>query len=349
MKTSILILIIFLLAIAAEAFEFGGYYRNQAAHGTFRSGKVVLADLNKLRFKIDHKLTDDLLLHLEPEYIKLIQSDTIPLAESNGLDKVLIDRAYFRYSFPAADLIVGRQRIAWGTGYVWNPTDIINPFVLTLAEEERNGVSAIRIEAPLGFAASLDAFYLLDDQRRGIRAKTNFKNYDLSISYMTLADGPQYGADFSGELFDLGIRGEAAYGRYGKASLGANYTFDNGLGVNFEYYYYGPGQNCKADYDWTNYLAGNITQLAKSYGYFSINRMINELASYRIGVIANLVDYSYIFYPGYSYSLSQDLDLALEALISQGDSGTENNPTVTRDPTGFLGLDLFFVKLRYSF
>ncbi len=38
-----------------------------------------------------------------------------------------IDRLYMDWNYNKLELTLGRQRIAWGTSWTWNPTDIFNP------------------------------------------------------------------------------------------------------------------------------------------------------------------------------------------------------------------------------
>ncbi len=38
-----------------------------------------------------------------------------------------IDRLYFTKNFEVGNLTIGRRRISWGTGRIWNPTDLFSP------------------------------------------------------------------------------------------------------------------------------------------------------------------------------------------------------------------------------
>ncbi len=58
-------------------------------------------------------------------------------------------RAYLVMRAPHANLTVGRQRISWGTGLFWNPTDIFNPVSpLQIEPEEKVGADAVNLEIP---------------------------------------------------------------------------------------------------------------------------------------------------------------------------------------------------------
>ncbi|MFH1684460.1 MAG: hypothetical protein ABIA67_06225, partial [Candidatus Margulisiibacteriota bacterium] len=215
-------------------------------------------------------------------------------------------------------------------------------------------------EVPLGVSEGIDAYVLSGDTwentTKGIKAKANFANYDLSVSYVDQGSkGFQVGFDSAGELFGLGVRKEIALvsprsaSRYFKTVLGANYTFENGWLVDMEYFFNGAGEKDKDNYDWTNYLAGNIKQLGMDYFYFGASKPLDEITNLKFSLLMNADDYSHIFYPAYSRNIYQNVDLSLEAMLTGGESGSEYHPTDQRDPSGLIGSRIFFVRIKYSF
>jgi len=329
---------------ASAELDFGGYYKNELVGLSNRKGNGILADVNKLRLRIDYKLADNAGIHLEPEYVSLIKSEEFAILDSPDIDRVVFDRAYLGMSLPFADVTAGRQRIAWGMAYLWNPTDAFNPFTLdfAVAEEERRGVDGVRVEVPLGPLSGLDIVALtsgdLTKTRKGIRTKTNIGMYDVSASYVASGEeGSQIGFDTSGELFGLGVKAEAAFAfpgdsdDYTRYVLGWNYTFDNGIGVDMEYYYNGQDK------------------VLQDYMYFGLHRLPDELTVLRLSVLSNMDDSSFIVYPSYSRNIHENVDLSLESLLVGGDSGTEFNPSADEDPTGFAGASMVFIKLKFSF
>ncbi len=356
------LLFVILSSTAFAQIEFGGYYKNDVIYIIKRNKEEILADVNKLRLRLDSKIFQNLNIHFEPEYVFLIKKEEIPLIGVSELDKVVWDRAYAKITFPSLDLIVGKQRIAWGTGYLFNPTDVFNPFALSfaIAEEERRGVDAVRIDIPIGAASYLEGVILTDKEwsknKKGVKGKTNIENYDLSLSYVDLGNGgSQVGFDMAGELLDFGVRSELALvspegtNPYLKLVLGWNYTFENGWGIDMEYFYNGLGKENKENYDWDSLFAGNIYQLGKSYIYFGINRIIDELTQARASLLLNANDRSFIIYPSYIRNIFENVDLSLEAMLKRGEDGGEYSPKPSQDSTGFLGSNMYFLKLRYSF
>jgi hypothetical protein len=227
-------------------------------------------------------------------------------------------------------------------------------------EEEESEPEAVRLEIPLGEASGIDTYVVSGQKwhetKKGIRVRTNLELYDLSASFVDLGSGGfQLGFDTTGELFGLGVRNETAMispageNRYFQSVWGWNYTFENGWGIDMEYFFNGQGKKNKDDYDWDALRDGEISQLGMDYFYIGVNKLLDEITNLRFSLLANADDLSFIFYPSYTRNVLQHLDLSLEALISAGEKGTEYNPTDTQDPDGFMGSNIFFVKFRYNF
>jgi hypothetical protein len=50
----------------------------------------------------------------------------------------------------AADIFIDRQAVAWGSGRLFNPTDVVTPYAFNeLDKEERLGVDAVRVRVTL--------------------------------------------------------------------------------------------------------------------------------------------------------------------------------------------------------
>lgn len=355
--------ILFLQNQAAFAsLDFGGYYKNNLIGIIKKGGDSLIADENKIRWRIDLRPSPKILLHLEPEYATLIKSLVVPLFEAPELDKLNWDRLYLKLSFPQTDLTLGKQRIAWGTGHVWNPTDVFNPFALSfaVAEEERKGIEAIRLQIPYGPAGGFEGVVLSGNEwaksKKGLKAKVNIGLFDLSASYVDLGDGSnQIGYDSAGEIKGVGVRSETALvstpaiPSYLKSVMGLGYTLDNGWGIDFEYYFNGLGKRSLSNYNWAGLFAGDIVQLGMDYAYLGFNKIIDEITTIQFSFLMNADDQTWIFFPSYERNISQNVDVGLIAMLVGGQEGGEYNPTTTQDPTGFIASKRILIKVRYSF
>jgi hypothetical protein len=341
------------LGSIAFSLELGGSYENDVLGLAKRNGGVGIGDLNRFRLKLDQALGECLALHLEPRYYFLAKSQDIVLTGASDLDQLVLDRAYLKYRTGAWSLTAGKQRIAWGSGYIWNPVDIFNPFVLAFAvkDEDKTNVEALRVEVPVGAAGGIDGFVLTgkpwEMTGRGIRLKGNVGLFDLALSYVDQgALGHQFGFDTAGDIIkDVGMRGEIALkNSYTQAVIGGDYTLNNGVGLNVEYYFNGLGSRDRNAYNW-----GNVDQVGMDYLFCSANKIIDEITTVTGSVLMNLDDRSFMLYPSYSRSLSDNLDLELAAMISAGEIGTEFYPSDIQDPTGFIGSKMVLVRTRCSF
>jgi hypothetical protein len=71
-----------------------------------------------------------------------------------------IDRLYLDWVYKDWEVIFGRQRIAWGTCLVWNPTDFFNPFdILDFDYEERPGTDAVHVQYYTGPLSQFNAAF----------------------------------------------------------------------------------------------------------------------------------------------------------------------------------------------
>lgn len=345
--------------LQAQALEVGGSYENDILGLAKKNGGGVAGDLNRSRLKLDQMLSDNLAVHLEPRYYFLAKSQDLLLPGTSDLDKLVWDRAYLKYRTDAWSLTAGKQRIAWGSGYIWNPVDIFNPFVLSFAvkDEDKTNVQAARVEVPVGATGGIDTFVLTgkpwEETARGARVKGTIGLFDLALSYVDQGTlGRQIGFDTAGDIIkDVGVRGEIAIktlsnrnGYITQAVIGGDYTLDNGVGLNAEYYFNGLGSRDKNSYDW-----GNVDEVGMDYFFFSANKILDEITTVTASFLTNLDDQSFMLYPQYARNIGQNLDLNLEAMLLGGPDDSEFVPPAAQDSIGFGGGKMLLVKVVYSF
>lgn len=340
---------------AFASISLNSYYENDVIGISKGGGGGAWGDVNRLRLKFDYKPSDLLAFHFEPRYYFMIKPEELPLIGVTDLNQLVWDRYYLKFYSPLGSLTGGKQRIAWGSGYIWNPTDVFNPvvFSFTVREEDETNVEAVRLEVPIGEAGGLDGYVTAGPiSKKGLRAKTNFHVFDLSTSYVDLGNNDsQLGFDFSGDAWLLSVRGEAAVKRDGlmQLMLGGDYTLDNGVGLSLEYHFNGLGKKDKANYDWAGQAAGTIKELGMDYLYLGINKIVDEITTLKGSLLTNLNDQSFLIYPALTRSLSQNLDLSLESMILGGPPGTEYDPGPFFDPSGFYGSIFGLARFSYNY
>ena len=337
--------------------KLGGYYKNLLSQSktVFPEGESYVADLNRLRLELQGKPIDWAAFDVQYDNEVLFGSylhtaqfalqknrspDTYWDLESNTLDRQSVFarqrlyRAYLDLYSPLADLRLGRQRIAWGTGRFWNPTDILNPFDPTqLERDERPGVDAVLAERKLGALSKLSMVYAPQrpDSQSSVAAHlhSNLRETDFSLMGGQFHQDKVVGFDFSGRIAQVGVRGEAAYTRaevgksYTRAVVGADYVFPSTLALTGEIYYNGQGTTDKHGYDFSALFSGAVQNVAQHYVGLYAGYDITPLLRLNSYGIINLDDGSVFFYPSLVYSLRTNLDLSLGVQLFGGSTGSE--------------------------
>ncbi len=251
--------------------DFKGYYKNLFVLSETFDNEDYNADVNRFRLDIDCRfsenlaakfiLDDEILFgnYLRTEEFKLLKE--LPSTTYFDLDKEIIDgkdlywlasifRFYFVLETENIELKVGRQRIAWGTGRLWNPTDLFNPYSpLQIEQDERTGTDAILFQYTFTDVSDLTIAYAPRDDPNeadeAIKFKTTVGEYDLSFMAGRFKKDEVIAFDYSGYIADGGFRGETTYtfaedrDDYPRFVIGYDYNFKNGIYLLFEYFYNG--------------------------------------------------------------------------------------------------------------
>jgi hypothetical protein len=139
-------------------------------------------------------------------------------------DSVLLDQLWLKFDVGRRVFVTaGKQRVRWGTGRFWNPTDFLNqqrldPLAIV---DVRTGVDLVKVHLPLESANSnLYAFAVLQDAQAvdqvggALRAETSFGQTELTASASARKDQPlRLGGDLSSGLGPLDVALEVAVQR----------------------------------------------------------------------------------------------------------------------------------------
>jgi hypothetical protein len=265
-------------------------------------------------------------------------------------DQVLLDRALVKLYFKPFDLFAGKQIVAWGTGYAFNPTDVWNTKNPLDADAPKTGVNALRLEIPLGAVSGISLVASpgrdFSHASGGFRYKTNFQRFDISICAMRIMNSDREllglpkkimaGADMAGQIGDVGVWAEAALNNpvydwmeytdfdssYVQADIGLDYTFENGLYCMLEYYYNGLGRDDADDYgarDLVNLFAGETSGFAAHYLFGGTRFDIIDRFNISLFALGNLTDHSAMLVPSVEYLHSDNITLQIGAQAGIGD------------------------------
>ena len=151
-----------------------------------------------------------------------IQSgDTDMFGDEVKPTKVALDSLWMKFDVAHKVYVTaGKQRIKWGAGRFWNPTDFMNQQALDplAAYDERLGVGLIKVHVPfekLGanayFLGNFEGAQSLEEIGGAARLEWAFNSSELSVSAAARKDQPyRLGADFSSALWIFDLRVEAS-------------------------------------------------------------------------------------------------------------------------------------------
>lgn len=265
-----------------------------------------------------------------------------------------IDMLYIKQFFDWGELVLGRQVISWGTGRVWQPTDMFNPInPANFSKIERDGADALSTKIYISEFSDIDIVVNfrenLKDFNYAVRYRNKFDEYDVSLMTGHFDKKLIYGADFAGNLFDAGVRGEAIYSinpndldsNYIRLILGADYQLSAEWYAMLEYQFNGEGTSNIDEY--VQYLSrlmkGEIQNIGQHYLAFVTSYLLHPLLSSSATVITNIGDASGMAGINLKYNMLQDMNIGLGSMFFFGSESSEYGlyPSAL-----YLSMDWFF-------
>ncbi|MBI5623963.1 MAG: hypothetical protein HY924_09305 [Elusimicrobia bacterium] len=261
----------------------------------------------------------------------------------------------------AALMRFGRQRVAWGTGKLFNPTDVLNLYdPLSVEKDERPGVDALYARQSLGELSQVEAAWAVEEEwgRQALlaRVKSNWRSWDVSLmggKTPWSTSGWIVGGDLAGDAAGGTLRGEWACsdpgdgGPYCKLTAGYDYSFASDarwpgfkdLSVMVEYHHNGAGTADSRSYDHLKVLSGREVFLAKDYVGAGLAKDLHPLVKLDLSIIANLDDLSVFTGPSLTWDVGRNLFLTAGFQRFSGSRLTEFGRPAD---LGFLQVQFFF-------
>jgi hypothetical protein len=353
---ALVVVLLFCSTSTAQDFDWGGYFKSMATSGSTIFSEDYYQVTHRLRLEttwfptsefefrlnIDNQIRWGSLLQTEQfeiskplEDVRFIDLQLNPLSNEQADWQALIHRAFMRYSGDKVDITIGRQRIAWGTGRIWNPTDLFNPTSpVSLEPGEKQGADAVHLAYRPSFDSMVEVAWSIgadeEDIRWGLRSTKTLGTYDISLMAGKFQQAKVLGLDFSGYLGDAGFRGEFSYTEeldksYFRSVISGQYTFAGGLDLLVEYLYNGGNLgsiDSLDDLDLESFSRyDSITTFNKQFLGLMVSRRITDLLAGSITSIIDISGGSAFLFPALSYSLLQDLDIMAGGQFFFGDSG----------------------------
>ncbi|MFP8874146.1 MAG: hypothetical protein VCB42_06375, partial [Myxococcota bacterium] len=172
-------------------------------------------------------------------------------------------RGYLRFESRRFEAVVGRQRIPWGVGRLWNPIDRFNAIAPLQIQAESPGVDAVNLKFLFTDALQLEAVFApgsnAADHDYGARLQGYAGTVDFGLVAGIFDEAPTAGIDLAANLWEAAGRTEIVYTHperdiwpvdasapyrlpdFWQVVVSLDYNFDlgNGLYVLAEYLYNG--------------------------------------------------------------------------------------------------------------
>ncbi len=283
-------------------------------------------------------------------------------AQLAGIDfnrRIDFDYAYGSASFGPVDLRIGRQPLAWGTAYAFNPTDLANPVTLAeLTGVEPPGITAIAPSFTIGPSLGIDGYVGFEDRSReavaitdisvpanipfGIRGRAFINAWDVGVGFVRAVEQTGFLqkqlsvedyviAEFAGSAGPFMLYGETSveidnanwkFSHSVDAAIGTQYDIGDNFSLLVEYHRRGRGASDPDNYDLFRRLAGGL--VARDYLVCVGNSFLfDDKVQLTVASIINLNDYSAALIPEIIYTAVQDFELGMGISLFPGSRGTE--------------------------
>jgi len=275
---------------------------------------------------------------------------------------VVLDQAYAKFSLGLLDGQLGLIPVAWGSGYLFNPSArTSSPSFPGMEGDTIPGKPGIRLFLTPAYGLSLEAYALAQGRLSsavpalaetdygkfpfGLKAALLTDAVDLSISFsrslMDASSNPEYriGADASGFIGPLTLYAEAAalvLVEEGDAlhAFEPRNDIDACAGISWlapiaeltlraEVAWIGAGTDDSANYSLLDLISGTKATLGKAYGFAMLEKEIDDRFKASAGVLWNMYDASCAFIAEITWSPIVSLELGIFATFFAGDGTSE--------------------------
>jgi len=253
-----------------------------------------------------------------------------------------LDRLSLSVKMTFGDLILGRQPVAWGSGRITNPTDLIAPFSFQeLDKEERFGVDAVRLRIPLDALSELDAGAVfgrdLEFKRSAffLRGKVNVLETDAALLLLGFREDLLLGLDLARSLGGAGVWLEGACvfpdalngkkpkaSSYARLTVGIDRSLSDRAYAFFEYHYNSAGSSEPGDYtalfSRPAYTRGAAYLMGRHYLAAGLTWQATPLIPVSGLLLWNATDGSLALSPQAEYNIAENIYLGAGAFVGVG-------------------------------
>jgi hypothetical protein len=301
---------------------------------------------------------DQTTLKLRVSYL----SDTVQSTVSNN-NQFSLSRGFIDFTpNNLLSLRAGKQRLAWGTGYAWNPTNILDqPRNAFTDIDDPEGVMAFRGDLRLGPVTTqmvITPNQSWETSGRALRLKASPGGVDLSLG--VVQNGTETASaigDFACSLSGIGLHGEVRYQSNGNNLnsnddifdylVGIDYNFPGGYNFAVEFYHNDQGHKKFSEFvnyiallaittdattvtNYINYL-GNNGGFLQDHFFLRGSKKFGENSTLELMLVYCPIDHSIVGQPKFEYVWGQNTGIFVKGLFAAGDLNSEANALPTKN------------------
>ncbi|MDQ6954063.1 MAG: hypothetical protein Q9M20_01295 [Mariprofundaceae bacterium] len=346
-----------LIAPQTQAIEISGSYRNLLFQHKSSINQTVTTDLNRFRLNLDgnHKAWQWRLSYDHELLYGGVVRDPIFAIAQQIPDATWLDinaniaassafnwqhsvyRGWLAYQTDAWQVTIGRQRLAWGSGRIWNPTDRFNPVQVTALEvDQKLGVDTAYIThsysdfGSLQWVATPGSFKQNAQRKWALRWQDTIAQTDMALWLGEIGQERILAIDVTGNLGDAAGRLEwqqswhGTQGNFGQLTLGLDGTwvselFPEGLYLAAEYFYNGLAQPNTGLPLQTSMLHSSSAQLLGILAGYDLT----PLWRMELTWLLDLNKTSWFMAPNLRWSASENMEVSCFAQFPSGNTGSE--------------------------
>lgn len=331
---------------ARTDFIYSNYIKNSAYNAISLAQTLTVVDMyEKIRLKANHTI----------DQVKFNFDGRLYLNPSKTDIDYAIDSAYITVENGPFVLYAGKQRVKWGTGYFWNPTDNLQPAKNVFrTTEDLEGIYAIRGELSTG---SITPSVMImkntlnnsSEVYRDINAAVQLYylagTCDIFMNYIYKTEGESYGAAISWDLDWFVLNAEASARvragtnvpdlrgkQYDYAfAAGASKTISDEVSGAIEYYRNSSGMDNNT-FASAAAIMGFVPPMGKKdYLAYTVSYIFDQQISLSLTGMNCLNDGTTYIFPSVAYVENQNFDVAFslfENLTGEGVKEGRNSTPV---------------------
>ncbi|MGM0409374.1 MAG: hypothetical protein ACQEQF_01325 [Bacillota bacterium] len=275
-------------------------------------------------------------------------------------------KLYLKKGFEKFNLTLGKQPVSWGFGSLINPVDFNFGAEVMTQSTSAKYIEGAKVYIPINWKSGVEVVakpnyefnnnhYTLEETKFGLRARTMFKDYDLSLNLINEPNNEgikrnRIGLSVKGDLGPLGAYSALSYEKY------------EDLDKSDEIYLFGLDYSRAINYDQRIYLQGEILNISAEklgeimsvlrpieinsiesnrqninseinnnrYNMFlgNINYSLNQFSSFNFMLLGDIENESITIMPQYNNQLPGNIDMSISSNLSFNDftSFSDNLP-----------------------